>query len=155
MFESCCSPHESAHLLRARYGLPVELFADRLYLTTGHNVEAIVVPSGLSEQVRARLAHLPQATPAIVDPRNRYCTFLTAPTMPYHTVPQPIQRRLGFQGVTVPQPGTRVMLPRSDDQFGWHWACEPTPGRLRLPHRSLVLAAIHLSIHEGADVVPA
>ncbi|MFD8098373.1 hypothetical protein ACFV24_02445 [Nocardia fluminea] len=118
-------------------------------------MEAIVVPSGLSEQVRARLAHLPQATPAIVDPRNRYCTFLTAPKIPYHTVPQPIQRQLRLEGITVLQPGTRVMLPRSDDQFGWHWACELTPGRLRLPQRSLVLAAIRLSISEGADIVPA
>ncbi|MFD8098429.1 hypothetical protein ACFV24_02745 [Nocardia fluminea] len=118
-------------------------------------MEAIVIPSGLSEQVRARLAHLPQATPTIVDPRDRYCTFLTAPTIPYHTVPQSIQRQLGFQGIIVLQPGTRVMLPRSDDQFGWHWACEPTPGRLRLPQRSLVLAAIRLSIDEGADVVRA
>ncbi|MEU4321236.1 hypothetical protein [Nocardia fluminea] len=118
-------------------------------------MEAIVVPSGLSEQVRARLAHLPQATPAIVDPRNRYYTFLAAPDMPYHTVPQLIQHQCELQGITVPQPGTRVMLPRSDDQFGWHWACEPTPGRLRLPQRSLVLTAIRLSIYEGADVVPA
>ncbi|MFE9789964.1 hypothetical protein ACFYO7_31790 [Nocardia salmonicida] len=118
-------------------------------------MEAIVVPSGLSEQIRARLAHLPQATPAIVDPRNRYCTFLTAPTIPYHTVRQPIQRQLEFQGITVLQPGSRVMLPRSDDQFGWRWACEPTPGRLRLPQRSLVLAAIRLSICEGEEVVPA
>ncbi|MFD8102299.1 hypothetical protein ACFV24_22420 [Nocardia fluminea] len=133
----------------------MELFADRLYLTTGHNVEAIVIPSGLSEQIRARLAHLPQATPAIIDPHNRYCTFLTALTNPYHTVPQPIQRQLALHGVTVPQPGTRVMLPRSDDQFGWRWACEPTPGRLRLPQRTLVLSAIRLSILEGADVVPA
>ncbi|MEU4414808.1 hypothetical protein [Nocardia salmonicida] len=118
-------------------------------------MEAIVVPSGLSEQVRARLAHLPQATPAIVDPRNRYCTFLTAPAITYHTVPLAIQRQMELQGITVPQLGTRVMLPRSDDQFGWYWACEPTPGRLHLPQRALVLAAIRLSIYEGAEVVPA
>ncbi len=155
MFESCCSPHESAHLLRARYGLPVKLFADRLYLTTGPDLEAIVVPRTLGEQVRARLAYLSQPTPAVVDPRNRHWTFLTARPTPHHAVPQPLQRRLGHHGVTLPQPGSRVMLPRSDDTLGWRWACEPTPGDLHLPHRALVLGAIRLAILEGTDDVPA
>ncbi|MRH88068.1 hypothetical protein GFY24_11545 [Nocardia sp. SYP-A9097] len=133
----------------------MELFADRLYLTTGQELEAIVVPTGLSERVRARLGYLAQPTPAVVDPRNRRWTFLTTPPAPYHDVPQPLQRRLECQGVSLSQPGTRVMLPRSDDSIGWRWACEPAPGQLRLPQRGLVLGAIRLSILEGMDNVPA
>ncbi|QLY30448.1 hypothetical protein [Nocardia huaxiensis] len=41
MFESCCSPHESAHLLRARYGLPIEMFADRPLVTVGPAIAAL------------------------------------------------------------------------------------------------------------------
>ncbi|WP_157556331.1 hypothetical protein [Nocardia acidivorans] len=133
----------------------MKLFADRLYLTTGPDLEAIVVPRTLGEQVRARLAYLSQPTPAVVDPRNRHWTFLTARPTPHHAVPQPLQRRLGHHGVTLPQPGSRVMLPRSDDTLGWRWACEPTPGDLHLPHRALVLGAIRLAILEGTDDVPA
>lgn len=154
MFESCRSPHESAHLLRVRYGLPVELFADRPYLTVGRAVEAIGLPERLGRQVREHLAHLP-ATPAVADPRDRNWLFLVAPPIPYHPVPQQLRCRLLAHGVTLPDTGGRVMLPLSDYPLGWHWASEPEPGRLRLPHRAVVLAAVRQAIVRGADHVSA
>lgn len=154
MFESCRSPHESAHLLRGRYGLPVELFADRPFLTTGPTVEVIRIPERLCRYVRDELSHVP-ATPAVADPRDRNWAFLVAPPIPYHAVPQQLRRRLLAHGVTVPETGARVMLPISDFPLGWHWACEPEPGRLRLPHRAVVLGAVRRAILQGADGVSA
>lgn len=154
MFESCRSPHESAHLLRGRYGLPVELFADRPFLTTGPTVEVIRIPERLCRSVRDELAHLP-ATPAVADPRDWNWAFLVAPPIPYHVVPQQLRRRLRAHGVTMPETGARVMLPISDYPLGWHWACEPEPGRLRLPHRAVVLGAVRRAILQGADGVSA
>ncbi|MBF6131634.1 hypothetical protein IU501_01270 [Nocardia otitidiscaviarum] len=154
MFESCRSPHESAHLLRVRYGFPVELFADRPYLTVGRAVEAIGLPQRLGRHVRDQLAGLP-ATPAVADPRGRNWWFLVAPPTPYHAVPQRLLGRLRAHGVTVPAAGGKVMLPVSDYRLGWHWACEPEPGRLSLPHRAMVLNAARSAILRGADHVPA
>lgn len=164
MFESCCSPHESAHLLRARYGLPVEMFADRPFLTSGPQVEAITLPAELGRQVLERLQlgrqmpegpeYLPQS-PVVADPRGRRWTILTSPPLPYHPLPQQLQRRLLAHRVTFPQPGSRVMLPTTDQPLGWHWICEPEPGALRLPHRTVVLGAIRLSILAMANNVPA
>ncbi|GAB2445338.1 hypothetical protein [Nocardia tengchongensis] len=154
MFESCCSPHESAHVLRARYGLPVELYADRPLLTVGVAVGALTLPEPLGRQVLHRLSWLP-ATPVIADPRDRRWTFLVAPPLPNHPVPQRLQIFLRGHSVTVPESGSRIMLPTSDQPPGWHWANEPQPGELRLPYRAMVLAAVRLSILEGPDRLPA
>ncbi|MBL1078308.1 hypothetical protein JK358_28265 [Nocardia sp. 2] len=154
MFESCCSPYESAHLLRARYGLPVELFADRPLITVGAAIEALTVPEPLARGLHARLAWLP-ATPAVADPRDRRRTFLLAPPMPYRPVPQRLRRFLHANGVTIPLPGSRIMLPVSDHPSEWHWVSEPESGALRLPPRAVVLAAARLSILQRADPIPA
>ncbi|MFC9996803.1 hypothetical protein [Nocardia sp. NPDC127526] len=154
MFESCCSPYDSAHLLRVRYGLPVEVFADRPYLTIGRTVEALGLPADLGRHVRDALAHRP-ATPVIADPRDRRWMFLVAPPLPYHRVPAPLQHRLLAHGVSVPQSGTRIMLPRTDGPGSWHWACEPVPGPLVIPHRATVLSAVRQAILQGADHVSA
>ncbi|WP_230464797.1 hypothetical protein [Nocardia seriolae] len=154
MYESCCSPHEAAHVLRARYGLPVEMYADRPLLTIGAAVEALGVPRTLGEQVRERLSWVP-SIPVIADPRERGWTFLIAPPLPYHPVPQRLRIFLQGYGVTLPGRGSRIMLPTSDREPGWHWVSEPEQGRLRLPHRAIVLAAVRLAILQGPDRVPA
>ncbi|GAB0101310.1 hypothetical protein JMUB6875_02740 [Nocardia sp. JMUB6875] len=154
MFESCCSTHESAHLLRARYGLPVEMFADRPLITIGAAIEALTLPEPLARQVRLRVSWVPSA-PAIADPRDRRWTFLVAPPLPYHAVPQRLRRFLQDHGVTIPARGSRILLPTSDEPSGWHWAGEPEPGRLCLPHRAVLLAAVRLAILQGPDRVPA
>ncbi|MFB7722786.1 MULTISPECIES: hypothetical protein [unclassified Nocardia] len=164
MFESCCSPHESAHLLRARYGLPVEMFANRPFLSVGPMLEAITLPAGLGRRVLERLRvgrelleraeQLPRP-PVIADPRGRRWTLLTAPPAPYHPLPQQLLRRLHAHAVELPEPGTRIMLPTTDLPLGWHWASEPEPGTMRLPHRTVALGAVRLSILAGADNVPA
>lgn len=154
MFESCCSPHESAHLLRARYGLPVQLYADRPLITVGAAVEALTVPEPLGRRVLARLDWLPSA-PVIADPRDRRWTFLVTPPLPNHLVPQRLRLFLQSHAVTVPERGSRILLPADDRPCGWHWANEPEPGRLRLPHRAMVLAALRLSILERPDRLPA
>ncbi|MEU1207519.1 hypothetical protein [Nocardia sp. NPDC005825] len=148
MFESCCSPRESAHVLRARYGLPVELYADRPLLTLGAAVEALTLPEPLGRQVLDRLSELP-STPVIADPRDRRWTFLVAPPLPNHRVPQRLRTFLQGYSVTLPAPGTRIMLPTSDQPGGWHWADEPEPGGLRLPHRAVALSAVRRAILEG------
>ncbi|WP_067547871.1 hypothetical protein [Nocardia crassostreae] len=154
MFESCCSPYESAHLLRTRYGLPVEVFADRPYLTTGRTVETVNLPAELGRRVRLALSDR-SATPVIADPRELRWLFLVAPPTPYHPVPNPLLRRLLAYGASVPQPGSRIMLPREDGPEGWHWACEPEPGPLSLPHRVVVLTAVRQAILQGADHISA
>lgn len=154
MFESCCSPHESAHLLHSRFGLPVEMFAARLYLTSGDQVEAIEIPAGMGAQVRDRLAELP-ATPAVADPRDRRWAFLVAAPTPYHGVPVRMRSLLTAYGVTFPARGSRVMLPSSDHPADWHWVSEPKPGHLVIPHRAVVLQAIRKVILEGPDSVSA
>ncbi|WP_433560866.1 hypothetical protein ACQP1O_24765 [Nocardia sp. CA-151230] len=145
MFESCCSAYESAHLLRARYGLPVELFADRPYVTTGRELDAIVAPANLGEQISARLSDLP-TTPAIVDPRNRFWIFLISCTQPALAVPEEITSSLASRGVSFPGPGTRIRLPITDRADEWRWAREPLPGRLRLPDRIQLLDVIRLGL---------
>ncbi|GAB4584887.1 hypothetical protein [Nocardia sp. IFM 10818] len=154
MFESCCSPYDSAHLLRVRYGLPVQVFADRPYLTTGNTVETVCLPAELGRRVRDALAHR-GATPVIADPRDRQWRFLVAPPIPYQPVPDALQRRLSAHGASVPQPGTRIMLPRTDGPGGWHWACEPAAGPLLIPRRTTVLSAVRDAILQGADHVSA
>ncbi|WP_433565067.1 hypothetical protein ACQP1O_07090 [Nocardia sp. CA-151230] len=141
-------------MLRARYGLPVEMYADRPLLTVGAAVEALALPESLGGRVRLRLSWLP-STPVVADPRDRFWTFLVAPPLPYHPVPQRLRTFLQENGVTMPDRGSHIMLPTSDHEPGWHWANEPEPGRLGLPHRAVVLAAIRLSILQGPDRVPA
>ncbi|GAB2544128.1 hypothetical protein [Nocardia heshunensis] len=148
MYESCCSPHESAHVLRSRYGLPVEMYADRPLVTVGAAIEALQLPQALGAQVRTRLSWVP-STPVIADPRNRCWTFLLAPPLPYHPVPQRLRTFLRAHDVTVPERGGRIMLPTTDRAPGWRWVSEPEPGSLCLPHRSVVLAAVRLAILDG------
>ncbi|MFE3755191.1 hypothetical protein ACFXO9_12850 [Nocardia tengchongensis] len=137
-------------MLRARYGLPVELYADRPLLTIGAAAEALIVPEPLGRQVLTRLSWLPSA-PVIADPRDRSWTFLIAPPLPYHPIPQRLRTFLQRHAVRVPDRGSRIMLPSSDQPPGWHWASEPEPGALRLPYRAMALAAVRLSILEHPD----
>ncbi|MTE16051.1 hypothetical protein [Nocardia aurantiaca] len=141
-------------MLRARYGLPVEMYAERPLLTVGAAVEALNLPAPLARRVSVRLSWLP-SLPAVAEPRGRRWTFPVAPPLPYHPVPQRLRRFLFDHGVTMPDHGSKILLPTSDETFGRHWAIEPEPGRLCLPHRVVVLAAIRLSILEGPDRVPA
>ncbi|WP_147471533.1 hypothetical protein [Nocardia stercoris] len=154
MFESCYSPYESAHLLHERFRLPVKVFADQPYLRTGPLIEVVDVAAELGRVVLAQLAPLP-AAPVVTDPREQRWIFLVAPPTPYHPVPVSLQRRLRQYATCVPAPGSRVMLPRSDGRDGWHWACEPEPGAMRLPRRWSVLHAVRLAILGGADHVSA
>ncbi|MBB5912624.1 hypothetical protein BJY24_001491 [Nocardia transvalensis] len=152
MFESCHSPTDVAHLLRARFGFPVRLFAGRPFLSCGGRVDAVSMPAELGRQVRERLRAAP-ATPAVADPRNRRWVFLTATPQPYYDVTQHL--RLTAYEVAVLTAGRRVMLPASDYPLGWHWASEPVPGPLLLPARAMVLRAVRESLPIGAGHVPA
>jgi hypothetical protein len=154
MFESCHTPYEVAHLLRMRYGFPVELFAGRPFVTCGPTIEAIAMPAGLGRRVRATLRDAP-TVPAVADPRNQRCVFLVAPPHPYRGVDQRFHRPLALHGVIALPFGHRVLLPTSDYPLGWHWVGEPSPGPLRLPCRATLLSAAREAIRQDAAHVPA
>ncbi|MFE3190792.1 hypothetical protein ACFXHA_17410 [Nocardia sp. NPDC059240] len=126
----------------------MEMYADRPLVTVGAAIEALHLPEALAERVRLRLSWVP-STPIIADPRNRFRIFLVAPPLPYHPIPPRLRTFLREHGVTVPERGGRIMLPTTDRAPGWTWVSEPEPGGLRLPHRSLVLAAVRLAILHG------
>ncbi len=153
MFESCCSAYESAHLLRARYGLPVQLFADRPYVITGRDLDAIIAPANLGEQISAHLTDLP-TTPAVVDPRNRFWIFLISRAHPHHELPEDITSALAAHGVYFPAPGAHIRLPITDRPNEWRWAREPLPGRLRLPDRIQLLDVIRLGLASQPSETP-
>ncbi|WP_024800079.1 hypothetical protein [Nocardia sp. BMG51109] len=152
MFESCHSPSDVAHLLRLRFGFPVQLFAGRPFLSCGHAIDAIAMPADIGRLVRDRLRAAP-ATPAVADARNRRWVFLANPPRPYHG--RPDRNRFADSGVTVFDAGRRVMLPISDYPLGWHWVSEPVPGRLVLPGSTVVLAAVRETLREELGHVPA
>src|SRR5690606_1154555 len=77
--------------------------------------------------------------PAIRNPRDTMWTFLVRPFGP---IGPARRRRLAEAGITVRERGRRVILPVADNGFGWRWAGEPAPGRLRLPPRTAVLDAL-------------
>lgn len=132
MFESCCTPHDVAHLLRARYGLPVRLDAHRPTVVCDARITALDVPAPLAARVLDALPDRP--APVITNPRGTVWTFLVHRTGP---VDHERRRRLRRRGVALRAPGRRVLLPVGDGGFGW--ACEPEPGPLRLPGRATVL----------------
>lgn len=154
MFESCCSPHESAHLLRTRYGLPVQQSGEELYLVNGSPVEVIGLPADLGRLLCAHLAHLP-ATPAVADPHDRHWIFLVAAPTPFHPVPLRLRHLLIAHRAVFPGPGTHIPLPSDDHIQGWHWASTPRPGRLCVPSRPAVLDAVCRLILRGACTVSA
>lgn len=134
MFESCYTPVDIAHLLRHRYGLPVELTADRVTVVCGPRIGALDLPSTLGRRVLALLA---DTCPAVIsDERDTRWTFLVEPL----TLSSPA--RFTDLGVVPRRAGRRVLLPMSDKGFGCRWASRPSPGPLHLPAGSDVLDAI-------------
>ncbi|MFC9893451.1 hypothetical protein ACFVMC_07135 [Nocardia sp. NPDC127579] len=142
MFESCHSPHEIAHLLRRRFGLPVQLLAGRPMITTGSVIGALVMPPYLGGEVLGALDPELQA-PVVADPGNRTWTFLVTPPSLGKPVDTAVRSQLAAHQVTVVPGGRFVLLPTTDSTLGWHWAAEPAPGTLRLPPRTAVIEAIH------------
>ncbi|MEV0296351.1 hypothetical protein [Nocardia sp. NPDC050710] len=148
MFESCHTPHDAAHLLRHRYGLPVELAALRPTVTCGSHISAVDMPAQLGYRVLDLLDERHPA-PAVANPRDTAWTFLVAPPQP-STLLKPEQiRRFADHRVAVRSIGQRVMLPVSDRGHGWRWASEPRRGTLRLPPRTAVLDAVERLIDGG------
>ncbi|GAB2648677.1 hypothetical protein [Nocardia goodfellowii] len=142
MFESCHSPHEIAHLLRRRFGLPVQLLAGRPMITTGSILGALVMPPHLGRSVLEALDPALQ-TPVVADPGDRTWTFLVAPPTTAKPVDIAVRRHLAAHQVTVVPSGRYVLLPTTDSSFGWHWAAEPAQGVLHMPPRSVVIDAVH------------
>jgi hypothetical protein len=142
MFERCHSPHEIAHLLRHRFGLPVQLMAGRPMITTGSILGALVMPPDLGRKVLASLDRTFMA-PVVADPGERTWTFLVAPPTPSIPVDIGVRRCLAGHHVTIIPSGRHVLLPTTDSQLGWHWAGEPTSGVLRMPPRAAVISAVH------------
>lgn len=134
MFESCYTPVDIAHLLRHRYGLPVELTADRATVVCGPRIGALDLPSALGRRVLGLLADT--CPPVISDQRDTQWTFLIEPLMP-SSAPRFIDL-----GVVPRRAGRRILLPMSDSGFGCRWASRPRPGPLHLPAGSDVLDAI-------------
>ncbi len=142
MFERCHTPHDIAHLLRHRYGLPVQLLAGRPMIVTGSILGAVVMPPELGRKVLGTLDRSYTA-PVVADPGERTWTFLVAPPSPATPVEVPVRRYLAGHQVTVVPGGRQVLLPTTDSPLGWHWAGEPAPGVLRMPPRSAVIGAVH------------
>ncbi|MEU8895425.1 hypothetical protein [Nocardia sp. NPDC048505] len=142
MFESCHNPHEVAHLLRRRFGLPVQLLAGRPMITTGSIIGALVMPPNLGCEVLGALDSELQ-TPVVADPGGRTWTFLVAPPSPGKPVDIATRSHLAAHEVTVVPSGRYVLLPTTDSLLGWHWAAEPAPGVLRMPPRNAVIDAVH------------
>ncbi|WP_157101243.1 hypothetical protein [Nocardia shimofusensis] len=130
-------------MLRARYGLPVDLESHRPTLVCGARVGAIDIPAQMAVPVLDALTTAATteeiSAPVIRNPRDTVWTFLIRPVGPI-TAAQ--QRHLAECGITVRARGRRVILPVTDSGFGWRWVGEPTPGRLRLPQRATILATI-------------
>ncbi|MEV0294470.1 hypothetical protein [Nocardia sp. NPDC050710] len=142
MFERCRTPHDIAHLLRDRFGLPVQLLAGRPMITTGSILGALVMPPELGRKVLATLDRTFTA-PVVADPGERTWTFLVTPPSPATAVEIAVRRSLAGHHVTVVPAGRNVLLPSTDSTLGWHWAGEPVPGLLRMPPRSAVISAVH------------
>ncbi len=142
MFERCHSPNEAAHLLRHRFGLPVQLLAGRPVVTTGSLLGGVVMPPELGRKVLATLDRQMTA-PVVADPGDRTWTFLVTPPSPVTPVDVHVRRCLAGHQVTVIPGGRHLLLPSTDSRLGWHWAAEPAPGVLRMPPRSAVIGAIH------------
>ncbi|WP_054813900.1 hypothetical protein [Nocardia arizonensis] len=138
MFETCYSPYDVAHLLRHRYGLPVELAAARATVVCGQLLDAVDMPAGLGSRV-LDILHERNVGPVVVDPRDTTWTFLVTPVARADGYHRDI---LLAHGAGVRAAGRRVMLPMSDHGFGWRWARAPRPGALRLPAGSTVSDAL-------------
>ncbi|MFQ6393407.1 hypothetical protein ACLMAJ_08145 [Nocardia sp. KC 131] len=141
MFERCHSPHEVAHLLRHRYGLPVQLLAGRPMITTGSILGGLVMPPELGRKVLATLDRTYTA-PVIADPGECAWTFLVTQPSPANPVDISVRRCLAGHQVTVIPGGRYVLLPSTDSRLGWHWAGEPAPGVLHMPPRSAVINTV-------------
>ncbi|MEU8895697.1 hypothetical protein AB0C65_07555 [Nocardia sp. NPDC048505] len=134
IFQSCCTPVDIAHLLRRRYGLPVELADNRPMLRCGTRIGAVDMPATLGRRVRTLLPAEP-SVPIVSTSRDRRWTFLVEPAHPG------CPDRLAPHQV-VPRPSGRVvLLPVTHAGPGSYWASEPTPGPLRLPGQATVLEA--------------
>src|SRR5262245_10752286 len=100
MFERCHTPHEIAHLLRHRYGLPVQLLAGRPMITTGTILGALVMPPELGRKVLGTLDRT-YVAPVVAEPGERSWTFLVAPPSPAAPVAIAVRRALAGHHVTV------------------------------------------------------
>ena len=150
MFERCHSPHEVAHLLRHRFGLPVQLLAGRPMITTGSILGALVMPPDLGRRVLATLDRNYLA-PVVADPGERTWTFLVTPPNRPTPVDISVRRSLAGHAVTIIPSGRHVLLPSTDSRLGWHWAGEPTPGVLRMPPRTAVINAVYQATNMRAQ----
>lgn len=150
MYESCCTPYDIAHVLRRRYGLPVDLDSYRPTLVCGARIGAIDIPAHMAGPVLDELTNAAAgeqiSAPVIRNPRDTVWTFLVRPIGP---ITAARRRQLAESGVTVRARGRRVILPVTDSGFGWRWVGEPAPGRLRLPQRATILETIDRA--DGAD----
>ncbi len=145
VFESCCTSADVVHVLRLRYGFPIDLVAHRPTILCGERVGAVSMPIHLGYRVLDLVVDRP--VPVVSNPRDTVWTFLVgpafAPVGPYRL------RRLAECGIAVHDRGHRVMMPMSDTGFGWRWACEPAAGALRLPPRVQVLDAAESLLDSG------
>ncbi|MCX4094381.1 hypothetical protein [Nocardia sp. alder85J] len=132
-----------------RFGLPVRLVAGRPAVVCGGTIGAIGMPAELGARVLHLLSN--QSGPVVTDPRGMIWTFLVAGVRPDpaarpgdddHPASAATADRFGNHAVTVHPDGRSVLLPMSDTGFGWRWAREPRPGRLRLPNPVVVLDAL-------------
>ncbi len=113
MFESCCTPYDVAHLLRARYGLPVRLDAHRPTVVCDARITALDVPAPLAARVLDALPDRP--APVITNPRGTVWTFLVHRTGP---VDHERRRRLRRRGVAQRAPGRPGVQPRGGGGVG-------------------------------------
>ncbi|MBF6397898.1 hypothetical protein IU438_19080 [Nocardia cyriacigeorgica] len=142
ILQVCQSVHEMAYAYRHRFGLPVEVLADRPLLITGDDVAAVAMPQPLGRVVRDRLVGAGQASvPVITHLRHPRWIFLVRPD---DTIDMPPSATLSAFGVDVLRPDKRVWLPHLYASIGWRWESEPQPamqtGRPAVPACSLVLA---------------
>ncbi|WP_019929658.1 hypothetical protein [Nocardia sp. BMG111209] len=139
------------HLLRFRFGLPVRLVAGRPAVVCGGVIGAIGMPAGVGSRVLQLLSN--HCGPVVTDPRDTMWTFLVAGRRPGAAEPADAPDRFGDHAVTVHPAGRSVLLPMSDTGFGWRWAREPQPGRLRLPPPAAVLDALGVALESERAAV--
>ncbi|BDU05929.1 hypothetical protein FMUBM48_21920 [Nocardia cyriacigeorgica] len=124
-----------AYVYRHRFGLPVEVVANRPLLSIGTDVAAIAMPQSLGRVVRDRLVRAGVGSvPVITHLRHPRWIFLVEPDSPADTRAPGM---LAAFGVEVLSPEKRVWLPHLNISVGWRWESEPRPmaptGRPAIP----------------------
>ncbi|WP_153348142.1 hypothetical protein [Nocardia aurantia] len=121
--------------------------AGRPAVVCGGAIGAIGMPAELGVQVLQLLSN--HCGPVVTDPRGTMWTFLVAGMrsgVAGSGDGAGAGERFGDTTVTVHPAGRSVLLPMSDTGFGWRWAREPQPGRLRLPQPAAVLDALDAAL---------